>query len=536
MKKQLTFFIALICGMATDAQVMKIFKGDVLIKEYKATDADKVVFCEESSSEEGTTNERITSISPSPRNINFKNVQYYDWNNGSGKDIRSNYLADLCPNTAPTINLSNGSATAVYYLSPSNANENSIRGGINGLSFIFDNYSGSTSTTEGLSLKPVSEASKLESGRLTLCIKKNDYSLKDSRGSSILAALRLPLSDDVLSLDERGKDVCLFSDWSELTEETVTPHIHNNIDTWGFVEGDHAIEGRFSHFYSFSDIYTMYNKEWAGIKYDGNRTLHYTNYNRQYVNELSKIAVAYNKPLDLKPLVTVCDNCGNIVDWQAYGLSFEFNKLESFNVIDQNTASTYTNQQNYISIENGVVTPQSTSGQKNSLESIDKTPVIQVILRDKTRNAVVDVRYIILNITEKEIVPTEIYSKSTAESWSDGRDISFTLTSEDFNIIAEKLNLEGLNSGVTLQYLYTFDTKLYAENGKTVIGDVQTKAHGGEVMQAQNIVATFNKSVFAPDDETTNKGYKTVTGYVHLKNLDGQYVYYIKIQVTVNYN
>lgn len=67
MKKQLTIILALICGMTTDAQVMKIYKGDVLIKEYKAYEADKVVFAEESSQEAGATYERITAISPDGR-------------------------------------------------------------------------------------------------------------------------------------------------------------------------------------------------------------------------------------------------------------------------------------------------------------------------------------------------------------------------------------------------------------------------------------------------------------------------------------
>lgn len=479
--------------------------------------------------------------------INFAALKYQDWNNGAGKDVPNNYLADLWPVTAPTNRIDDGSTTAVYYLNPSGVDENSIKDGLAGLSFI--SHKAENILTEVAAradeapVKVLAEKSTLEAGVLTLKLKKNTTEPftflstvepgKKYADNFYVVSLKAPLSEEVKTTSEKGQDINVYSDWARLTETVTIPRIHNNIDTWAFVEGDRAIEGPYSHFYAFSEIYTMYNKEWAGVKYDGNGALHFTGYNRQYVDELNKVSVAYNQSLDLKPLVTVCDNEGNIVDWEAYGLSFEFNKLESFNILDQNQTTTYTNQQKYISIEDGVVTPQSVSGMKDNRDAMDKTPVIQIVLRDKANNAVVDVRYIVLQIVEKVVEPQDIYAADGNDTFDCGNYYVYTLTSEDMNKIAEKLGIEGLNSGVELQSLYTFDMNLYAEDGTTIIGDVQTKAHGGEVKQAQNVVATFNASNFVLDDELYYGGKKTVTGYVHMKNLYGQWVYSIKVNMTV---
>ena len=454
---------------------------------------------------------RLTSILFAPSTyvdgveaINFASLAYKVWGD--------NLLANEAPAGAAENRIDDGTTTAVYYLNPSGVDESSIEGGIKGLSFISNTAS---NITRGAA-EPVLTVKDgtIENGKLTLKLSKNNVALENSNKNFTIVSLKAPLAEKVLSEEEKNAGgVNVYSDWARLTETTSTPLIYNKKNVVdGKAVGETEAENRF---YNFGKIYTQYNP----LKENSNEALHYPNYGPYTRDQLNKECCAYNETLDLKELVTVCDEKGNEIDAEAFGLKFKFNLPQCYNVLNTGSTTDATNQQEFASItENGIMSAKTTASDEANRAAIGKTPVVQVVLYDaNNENAVVDVRYILVKWTEKA---TESIVCETVEStdgiWMCGNTYDVKIGEDVLNKIASKLNLE---SAKELSGLYTVDYKLtdaYEGDEINTIGTVEKKNNGQITGQADNIVATFD--AIALDKNLYEGGKAEVTGYVTLTN------------------
>ena len=454
---------------------------------------------------------RLTSIYFAPSTyvdgieaINFASLAYKVWGD--------NLLADEAPTGAAENRIDDGTTTAVYYLNPSGVDEESIEGGIKGLSFISNTAS---NITRGAA-KPVLTVKEgtIENGMLTLKLSKNNVALENSNKEFTIVSLKAPLAEKVLSKEEiKAGGVNVYSDWARLTETTSTPLIYNKENVVdGKAVGKTEADNRF---YNFGKIYTQYDP----LKENSNEALHYPNYGPYTRDQLNKVCCAYNETLDLKKLVTVCDEKGNEINAEAFGLKFKFNLPQCYNVLNTGSTTDATNQQAFASItENGIMSAKTTASDEANRAAIGKTPVVQVVLYDaNNENAVVDVRYILVKWTEKA---TESIVCETVEFkdgvWGCGDVYTCTIGEGVLNKIASKLNLE---SAKELSGLYTVDYKLtdaYEGDEINTIGTVEKKNNGQITGQADNIVATFD--AIALDKNLYEGGKAEVTGYVTLTN------------------
>ena len=454
---------------------------------------------------------RLTSIHFAPSTyvdgveaINFASLAYKVWGD--------NLLADEAPAGAAENRIDDGTTTAVYYLNPSGVDESSIEGGIKGLSFISNTAS---NITRGAA-KPVLTVKEgtIENGMLTLKLSKNNVALENSNKEFTIVSLKAPLAEKVLSEEEiKAGGVNVYSDWARLTETTSTPLIYNKENVVdGKAVGKTEADNRF---YNFGKIYTQYDP----LKENSNEALHYPNYGPYTRDQLNKVCCAYNETLDLKKLVTVCDEKGNEINAEAFGLKFKFNLPQCYNVLNTGSTTDATNQQKFASItEDGIMSAKTTASDEANRAAIGKTPVVQVVLYDaNNENAVVDVRYILVKWTEKA---TESIVCETVEFkdgvWGCGDVYTCTIGEGVLNKIASKLNLE---SAKELSGLYTVDYKLtdaYEGDEINTIGTVEKKNNGQITGQADNIVATFD--AIALDKNLYEGGKAEVTGYVTLTN------------------
>ena len=454
---------------------------------------------------------RLTSILFAPSTyvdgveaINFASLAYKVWGD--------NLLANEAPADAAENRIDDGTTTAVYYLNPSGVDESSIEGGIKGLSFISNTAS---FVTRGAA-EPVLTVKEgtIENGKLTLKLSKNNVALENSNKNFTIVSLKAPLAEKVLSEEEiNAGGVNVYSDWARLTETTSTPLIYNKENVVdGKAVGKTEADNRF---YNFGKIYTQYDP----LKENSNEALHYPNYGPYTRDQLNKVCCAYNETLDLKKLVTVCDEKGNEINAEAFGLKFKFNLPQCYNVLNTGSTTDATNQQKFASItEDGIMSAKTTASDEANRAAIGKTPVVQVVLYDaNNENAVVDVRYILVKWTEKA---TESIVCETVEFkdgvWGCGDVYTCTIGEGVLNKIASKLNLE---SAKELSGLYTVDYKLtdaYEGDEINTIGTVEKKNNGQITGQADNIVATFD--AIALDKNLYEGGKAEVTGYVTLTN------------------
>lgn len=473
--------------------------------------------------------------------INFASLQYTDWNQGKGDGD----LLWLANNPAGKVvnRIDDGTATAVYYVSPSSVDESSVEGGWDGLSFISSTASNLLSKAgDGavISVVPGKQVYDKATGKLTLKLTKNTATINNSNKDFTIVSLKAPIAEAYKTTAEKGTAVNVYSDWARLQETAIVPYIHNNQKGW--TDGKKAYcEKEYAHYYAFGEVYNAYEP----AKANGKQAVKFTGYQRTdemapyYIGYLKVEPVAYDQTLDVAKLVNVCDDNGNIIDYAAYGLSFEFRMLDEFNVLDGGATETYTNQQKYASItKEGILTPNDRNGNTGAAarDAMDKTPVVQVILRDKKNNAVVDVRYIVVKIVEKVIEPQPIgVVIDGVDRFDCGNDYVVTVTSDDMNKMASLLNL---NSGLEFTHLYTFDDVLYSTDFKNVIGSVATKYHEGETMQANNLKVNFFKENFPLDDELYFGGSKVVTGYVKIFSLayGRQCMYYLPVTLKVTFD
>ena len=467
---------------------------------------------------------RLTSIYFAPSTfvdgvecIDFASLNYIDWGTNE-----NDWLANESPANGEENRIDNGTTTAVYYLNPSGVDEESIEGGIRGLSFISN--TASNISTRGAATPVVAvKSGEIKDGKLTLKLTKNTAAINNSNENFTIVSLKAPLSEKVKTASEKGKEINVYSDWARLTESVVRPYIHN-IKTVTDGKADERAE--FAHFYRFGDIYSMYSETFDGI-----RALNYPNYTSQSRDSKRKYFVAYNKPFDVKELTTVCDHNGNVINYESYGLKFEYNLMKCYWVLNEGNTTDATNQQLYATINDGVVASTAPGVTGANRAAIGKSPVVQIVLRDTKNNAVVDVRYIMIQWVEKDVETIVLDNINKQTTWDCGEIATCKIGEAELNKLAAQLNLETVTE---FSSRFTVASDLIDADGKK-IGTVDKKENGEAAGQIDNILVTFETPMIMTK-ELYEGGSVTYTGYIFIQSKTEPLQYKVPVVLTATFD
>lgn len=467
---------------------------------------------------------RLTSIYFAPSTfvdgvecIDFASLNYIDWGTNE-----NDWLANESPANGEENRIDNGTTTAVYYLNPSGVDEESIEGGIRGLSFISN--TASNISTRGAATPVVAvKSGEIKDGKLTLKLTKNTAAINNSNENFTIVSLKAPLSEKVKTASEKGKEINVYSDWARLTESVVRPYIHN-IKTVTDGKADERAE--FAHFYRFGDIYSMYSETFDGI-----RALNYTQYTSQSRDSKRKYFVAYNKPFDVKELTTVCDHNGNVINYESYGLKFEYNLMKCYWVLNEGNTTDATNQQLYATINDGVVASTAPGVTGANRAAIGKSPVVQIVLRDTKNNAVVDVRYIMIQWVEKDVETIVLDNINKQTTWDCGEIATCKIGEAELNKLAAQLNLETVTE---FSSRFTVASDLVDADGKK-IGTVDKKENGEAAGQIDNILVTFETPMIMTK-ELYEGGSVTYTGYIFIQSKTEPLQYKVPVVLTATFD
>lgn len=467
---------------------------------------------------------RLTSIYFAPSTfvdgvecIDFASLNYIDWGTNE-----NDWLANESPANGEENRIDNGTTTAVYYLNPSGVDEESIEGGIRGLSFISN--TASNISTRGAATPVVAvKSGEIKDGKLTLKLTKNTAAINNSNENFTIVSLKAPLSEKVKTASEKGKEINVYSDWARLTESVVRPYIHN-IKTVKDGKADERAE--FAHFYRFGDIYSMYSPTFSGIQ-----ALNYTQYTSQSRDSKTKYFVAYNKTFDVKELTTVCDHNGNVINYESYGLKFEYNLMKCYWVLNEGNTTDATNQQLYATINDGVVASTAPGVTGANRAAIGKSPVVQIVLRDTKNNAVVDVRYIMIQWVEKDVETIVLDNINKQTTWDCGEIATCKIGEAELNKLAAQLNLETVTE---FSSRFTVASDLIDADGKK-IGTVDKKENGEAAGQIDNILVTF-ETPMTMTKELYEGGSVAYTGYIFIQSKTEPLQYKVPVVLTATFD
>ena len=467
---------------------------------------------------------RLTSIYFAPSTfvdgvecIDFASLNYIDWGTEP-----TEWLANYAPENGEENRIDDGTTTAVYYLNPSGVDEESIEGGIRGLSFISN--TASNITTRGAATPVVSvKSGTIENGKLTLQLTKNSAAINNSNEKFTVVSLKAPLSEKVKTASEKGKEINVYSDWARLTESVVRPFIHNKK---AIENGKVDERAEFAHFYRFGDIYSKYSPTFSGIQ-----ALNYTQYTSQSRDSKIKFFCAYDKTFDVKELTTVCDHNGNEINYESYGLAFEYNLMSCYWVLNEGATTDATNQQLYATINDGVVAAAAPGVSGANRAAIGKSPVVQIVLRDTKNNAVVDVKYIMIQWLEKDVEVKDLETINKQTIWDCGEIATCKIGESELNKIAAQLNLETV---VEFSSRFTVSNDLVDAAGKK-IGVVDKKENGQADGQIDNILVTFEVPMAMTKDLYEN-GSVAYTGYVKLISKTEPLEYRLPVVLTATFD
>ena len=467
---------------------------------------------------------RLTSIYFAPSSfvdgvecIDFASLNYIDWGTSE-----TDWLANYAPENGEENRIDNGTTTAVYYLNPSGVDEESIEGGIRGLSFISN--TASNISTRGAATPVVAvKSGTIEDGKLTLKLTKNTAAINNSNENFTIVSLKAPLSEKVKTASEKGKEINVYSDWARLTESVVRPFIHN-VEAVKNGKADERAD--FAHFYRFGDIYSMYSPTFSGIQ-----ALNYTQYTSQSRDSKKKYFVAYDKTFDVKELTTVCDYNGNVINYESYGLKFEYNLMKCYWVLNEGNTTDATNQQLYATINDGVVASTAPGVTGANRAAIGKSPVVQIVLRDTKNNAVVDVKYIMIQWVEKDVETKDLEAINKQTKWDCGEIATCKIGEAELNKLAAQLNLETVTE---FSSRFTVASDLVDASGKK-IGTVDKKENGEAAGQIDNILVTF-ETPMVMTKELYEGGSVAYTGYIFIQSKTEPLQYKLPVILTATFD
>ena len=467
---------------------------------------------------------RLTSIYFAPSTfvdgvecIDFASLNYIDWGTNE-----TDWLANYAPENGEENRIDDGTTTAVYYLNPSGVDEESIEGGIRGLSFISN--TASNISTRGAATPVVAvKSGTIENGKLTLKLTKNTAAINNSNENFTIVSLKAPLSEKVKTASEKGKEINVYSDWARLTESVVRPYIHNKKTV---KDGKADERAEFAHFYRFGDIYSMYSPTFSGIQ-----ALNYTQYTSQSRDSKRKYFVAYDKTFDVKEHTTVCDYNGNEINYESYGLKFEYNLMKCYWVLNEGNTTDATNQQLYATINDGVVASTAPGVTGANRAAIGKSPVVQIVLRDTKNNAVVDVKYIMIQWVEKDVETKDLEAINKQTKWDCGEIATCKIGEAELNKLAAQLNLETVTE---FSSRFTVASDLVDEKGNK-IGTVDKKENGEAAGQIDNILVTFETPMTMTGDLYEN-GSVTYKGYIYIQSKTEPLQYKLPVYLTATFD
>lgn len=500
---------------------------------------------------------RLTSIVFAPNKyidgvecIDFASIKYKTWGDADAEKkaekaeflrdypTDAKYSGDNAAETPDSFLIDNGTLTATYYVNPSGvATEN-----IASLEYI-QNYATNYLTRadnvkDGIKLNVAGY--EVKDGKLTVKLTKNagqeasKNQINNGNVDFTIVALKAEIAKDQLADGEESAAV--YSDWARLYETTSKVRIHQ--------KGIDKAHDADAHFYAFSDIYTEFKK-------NTNPSSAVALHNKYPYDNLHILKeVQYNKTLDLNTLDDVCDTNGNLVDYASYGLEFEHNLVE-YNVLNENQTSDATNQAKYAKItkdENGhdILSSCAADGtitDGKNRDAIGKTPVIQVVLKDKVNKQVVDVRYYRIVWTLETQEAKTYTEQAFAFDWGCGDVYGATLQETAVNKFYAWAAEDGNGfDQVTFHAIYEFDTALYGteEAAKTsddtkVVGTVSDNFSNMYSTQAHNIKFDFNDS-----EKLTKSLYNGTAvdrmGYIAVKSkLYKNVAFIIPVKATISY-
>ncbi len=500
---------------------------------------------------------RLTSIVFAPNKyidgvecIDFASIKYKSWGKADveKKAEKEEFLRDYPTDkkysgdngaaTPDSFLIDNGTLTATYYVNPSGVTAANIAS----LEYI-QNYATNYITRadnvkDGIKLNVAGY--EVKDGKLTVKLtknveqSKNQNQINNGNKDFTIVALKAEIAKEQLA--EGEESAAVYSDWARLCETTSKVRIHQ--------KGIDKAHDADAHFYAFSDIYTEFKKT-------TNTSSAVALHNKYPYDNLHILKqVQYNKTLDLNTLDDVCDTNGNIVDYVTYGLEFEHNIVE-YNVLNENQTSDATNQAKYAKItkdENGhdILSSCAADGtitDGKNRDAIGKTPVIQVVLKDKVNNQVVDVRYYRI-VWTLETPEAKTYTEQAFNfDWGCGNVYGSKILEAEVNKFYAWAAEDGNGfDQVTFHAIYEFDTALYGteeaaktSDGTKVVGTVADNWSNTQSTQAHNITFDFNAS-----EKLTKSLYDGTAvvrmGYIAVKSrLYGNVAFVIPVKITISY-
>lgn len=314
-------------------------------------------------------------------------------------DATKGIIAD---NAKKDIIVSSEENPAHYRLSPANVNINCIdKDNIEFLAY--------KAQTRGVVTSPIAyvpgSAAIDANGIMTVRAKKTitsslNLTSEGEKGAIYTVALKVPIKKDY-RVDEEA-DECVYSEYSRLSESTLTPVI-----------AEKAYACKAAAHKHYSDSLAI----WAS---------------KVSSNQLITKEVLYNETLDLRTLVTGCleSDVKEITaeDLAKYGLEFRFaipTKTYNTNVTNK------TDQQQFAQIASDGYTMSSKlpNGTTNNKAAIDKEPIVRVTLWDKANKEIVDQRYLKIKWIDKTVDPVDLGTKAiTTYLGCDAIDMDVTWT------------------------------------------------------------------------------------------------------------
>ena len=505
---------------------------------------------------------RLTSIVFAPNKyidgvecIDFSSIKYKSWGkaDAENKDQKAEFLRDYPTDKnysgdngiakPDSFLIDNGTTTATYYVNPTGVQTENIAS-LEYLHNYATNYlTRADNVKDGIKLNVAGY--KVENGKLTVKLTKNvsqtanKNQINNGNKDFTIVSLKAEIAKDQLTDDETSAAV--YSDWARLYEETSKVRIHQK----GAKEA-----AANAHFYAFSEIYNVFNKDYADAVPVTPSSANALHYKYPYDNKHILKNVKYNTTLNLNSLDDVCDTYGNLVDYESYGLEFEHNLVE-YNVLNENQTDDATNQKKYAKIEkdengNDILSSCAADGtitDGKNRDAIGKTPVIQVVLKDKVNKQVVDVRYYRIVWTLETPEAKTYTEQAFAQPWGCGNVYGAKILEGEVNKFYAWAAEDGNGfDQVTFHAIYEFDTALYgteeaAKNSDAtkVVGTVADNWSNTQSTQAHNVTFDFNAS-----EKLTKSLYDGTAvdrkGYIAVKSrLYGNVAFIIPVKITISY-
>ncbi len=443
--------------------------------------------------------------------INFATLEYTAW---------TNLLADAADGTTTT-SINDGKTTATYYASPSSVKKADIKK----LSILAQDATNTTTRGAGEDLISVELNEEIVNGKMVVNLKKNTTSSlnKPNTGATenfTLVALKAEIE---LTADEikNGMKPVVTSDWARLAETAVTPYIHNKaVATDPSPVPTRSIASD-AHFYAYTTIH------------DNNDVCTTAG---QYIIK----SIPYTESLDLNTLVDVCDKANHRYSISDYNLAFEF-ALVSYNL--KANGEEKQDQKLFARIDDkGVMTSQARNGAVNNRDAIGREPLVQVVLRDKGNNQVVDVRYFKIQWTAKK-ENTDLGNLGNFTGVFDATKCNTayvnTVGEVGMNSVYTKLNI----SKDAFHQLYELEDVVYATAADALAGTpastklgsiAEITAPGSTMTHNLNWTLPIADCVITPAEYAAGKAVRTVYGrYINKVSSELTCTFELKLELTI---